>query len=186
MSVPPDVQRKKNARARIRHNSGKISTAFEDLYKPVEEWDMEELAKGRPRAVNGTWAGSTPKWITPAIRDEAQRRLQTMGRSMLREQLFDAVKVVANLATDDETDDDGKPLVPASVRLQAATYLIDQVLGKPTAKVELDAGQNLKDMLAGALVLPGGASATVIEGELVNDEEDDEDGFDESPAGRDV
>jgi hypothetical protein len=38
----------------------------------------------------------------------------------------------------DETDDRGKPLVPASTKLQASQMLIEHIVGKPTQRVEQD------------------------------------------------
>lgn len=141
--------------------------------KPVEDWDMEELARGRPRARNGTWAGKTPMWLTPAVRDEARRRFADMSRMQLTEHLGDCIKVVAELATCDDVDEKGNFIVPASVRLSAATYVIDQILGKATGKVEHTADDKFASFLAGAMVLEGGESAhPVIEGTVVGYGED--------------
>ena len=50
---PSQTKAKKNARARARKKLKKglaiTDEALKELYKPIEEWDMEELARGRPR-----------------------------------------------------------------------------------------------------------------------------------------
>jgi len=43
--------------------------------KPIEEWDWQELARGRPRCADGTFKGVAPQWVTLAVRNEAKRRL---------------------------------------------------------------------------------------------------------------
>lgn len=167
----------KNIRKRIRRGTAKLEGELELLYadrKPIEDWDYEELARGRPRGKNGQFNGPAPKWITPAIRDEAKRRLVAKGLADLGTHLGDAIKVTAELMNDDSVDLDGKPLVPPTVRLQAAQFITDHVMGRATSKVELDLGDKTKQMLAGAIVLPDGQPA-IVDGEVVDDDEEGDD-----------
>ena len=179
MPAPALEQARKTARSRARRRSKALEADLEIIYaKPVEEWDMEELARGRPRAANGTWVGKTPGWLTPAVRDEAQKRFISLARVDLQGELTACIKVVADLAKCEEVDERGNFIVPAGVRLSAATYVIDQILGKSTAKVEHDVTDKMGAFLAGAMVLDDGEDAhPVIEGSVVAASDDyDEDG----------
>jgi len=172
----PKSTNPKAIRKRIRRGTAQLEGELELLYadrKVIADWDYEELARGRPRGKNGQFNGPAPKWITPAIRDEATRRLRAKGLADLGAHLGDAIKVTAELMNDDSVDLDGKPAVPATVRLSAAQFIADHVLGRATAKVEVDLGEKTRTMLAGAIVLPDGQPA-VIDGELVDDDEQGE------------
>lgn len=167
----------KAIRKRIRKGTASLEGEIELLYrdrKPISEWDYEELARGRPRGKNGQFNGPAPRWITPAIRDEATRRLRAKGLADLGSHLGDAIKVTAEIMNDDSVDLDGKPVVPPNVRLSAAQFIQDHVLGRATAKVEVDLGEKTRSMLAGAIVLPDGSPA-IIDGEVVDDEDEEGD-----------
>lgn len=177
---PPKQKRVKSSnpkaiRKRIRKGTAALEGELELLYqdrKPLHDWDYEELARGRPRGTNGQFNGPAPRWITPAIRDEATRRLRAKGLQELGSHLGDAIKVTADLMNDDGVDLDGKPLVPANVRLSAAQFIADHVLGRATAKVEVDLGEKTRQMLAGAIILPDGTPQDVLDGEVVDDDDD--------------
>src|SRR4051794_20110709 len=63
------------ARARRLAEKGKSpANELELLYKPIEQWDAEELAKGRPRAVDGTFKGRPPTWVTRELYEQAMSR----------------------------------------------------------------------------------------------------------------
>lgn len=145
-----------------------------EMIKPVDEWDWEELQRGHPRGPNGSF-GKRPLWADLFRADEeVQRRLRTMSASHLRAHVGAAVGVLVELMTDDGTDLDGKPVVPASVRLKAAELVLDHTIGKPTAHVEVDTSDKLGSLLASCLVNDDGEDAhpAIIPGTLV--EEDDE------------
>lgn len=169
----------KAIRKRIRKGTTKLEGEIELLYqdrKPLADWDYEELARGRPRGVGGKFHGPAPKWITPGIRDEASRRLRAKGLADLGAHLGSAIEVTAALMNDDSVDLDGKALVPASVRLSAAQFIADHVLGRATAKVEVDLGEKTRQMLAGAIVLPDGTPQDVLDGTVVDEDDTEGDG----------
>jgi hypothetical protein len=145
--------------------------------KPIEEWDTEELARGRPRDRNGKFSGAPPKWITPALVIEAKRRLQLQAFGDLSVAVGDAVKAVHKIITSSARDDEGRPLVSTRDRLDAAKFVIEMVLGKAKQRVDLEAGDNLKAMLAGALVMPDGRP--FIEGTAWESDEEEADDDDE-------
>ncbi len=66
-------------------------------YKPVSEWDLEELGRGRPRNRNGSFAGgSAPKWLTPAIEAERRRRLKEAAHDALMAHTDAAMRVLGS------------------------------------------------------------------------------------------
>lgn len=165
-------------RSRMRRSAADLNRDVEMLYqKPVEEWDMEELARGRPRNRSGNFSGAKPQWVTPLVRKEAQDRLRVLTRQELSVFAGDAVRVMADLMKEDGTDFDGKPLVPPSVRLNAATYVLDQIIGKPTNPVEVTGNVALQSLMADVLVNDdeGTKAHPIIEGEVATEPDDDED-----------
>lgn len=121
--------------------------------KPLDQWDMEELARGRPRAEDGSFRGPAPKWITPVIVLEAKRRLQIGALATMGSMVADAIKVVYDMMNDTSRDDDGRPIVDSKTRLACAMFIIDHVLGKPKQRVEMEAEGGFRSMLAKALIM---------------------------------
>jgi hypothetical protein len=152
-------------------------------HKPIAEWDIEELARGRPRDKGGKFRGRTPMWITPAVQQEAKKRLlnETMGK--LSHHIDKAVVTIGNLMTSEEVDDKGKPIVDARTKLAAAQFILENFLGKPKAIVELTAGDETKSILASAIILDDGlpqGHLEILDAEIVEDDdmEEMEDGDD--------
>lgn len=171
----------KQIRARARRH-GKISQAEMDaLYKPLEEWDEEELARGRPRAADGTFRGKPPPYITREVYEEAISRFNTHLKDKMRAETPGAMKRITELLMDDERDERGKPVVPASVQLQAAMWLVEHAVGKPTTHAEVDISVKLQAVLAAATAGPEGfalaelESPDVIEGDAWEDDDLDVD-----------
>lgn len=131
--------------------------------KPLDEWDFEELARGRPKDKNGFFTGASPQWVTPAITREAKRRLKSKAMDKLGEHVEEAIAVLVAMMASDEVDDNGKPLVDAKTRMAAATYILDQVIGKPRQGVDIaaDAG-GFQAVIAGAM------KVETIDGEYVD------------------
>jgi hypothetical protein len=146
----------KQLRERARRSKqGADSDDFQSLYRPIEEWDAEELARGRPRDRNGNFTGRAPKWITRELHEEAMTRFRQLIRDGVNANTHVAVETLKELMTDTDTDEDGKPRVPASVKASIAQYLIDHTLGKPKQRVETDISVRLQGMLATAIITPG-------------------------------
>lgn len=172
--------RPRAVRRRLRDNVDRleqeIAKDIELVYqKPIDEWDWEELSHGRPRGANGKFQGDKPSWITPAIQAEARRRMRTLTEDQLMTHAFDAIDVLKELMSDTGVDDFGKPTTPASVKLQAAQYVLNHVIGTPKARVEVNDGTNpLAELMGGILVNPDGEpSHVVIEGTVVEDDDDE-------------
>lgn len=173
-------QRPRAARRRLRKNVDRLEehilADIELIYqKPVADWDWQELSHGRPRGENGKFTGDKPRWITPAIQAEARKRMRALTEDQLMMHAEGAIDVLRELMMDQDVDDFGKPLTPAAVRLQAATYILNHVIGTPRARVEIDTHNPLVELMGGILVNPDNEpSHQVIEGTIVVDEEEDE------------
>jgi hypothetical protein len=161
-------------RRRIRRKAGyadrEIEHYLETVYeKPIDQWDWEELARGRPRSKRGDFSGYSAKWLTPLVVKEARRRLVEGIYGDLGTSAQFAVQTLQRLVSDGEVDD--------RVALEAAKYILDHILGKPKALVEIDASDNVRQFLANAIVLDDGRPQhQVIEGQYQsNDEEEDDD-----------
>lgn len=153
------VMNRKQMRQRVRRSKsmGKKrgrSADFDKLYKPVSEWDHEELARGRPRDKNGEFRGLAPRWVTREVHEEAMTRFRQVIRDDMNSLTPSAIGVIQQILDDNEYDEKGKPVTPASVKLSAATMLVEQVLGKPKQKVETDISVRMQGMLASVVVTP--------------------------------
>jgi len=155
-----------------------LEKELDELYKPVEEWDAEELARGRPRDRNGGWSGSTPAYVTRAFHEQIIKRFQVVVREEMNKHTIEALEVMRKVLTDETVDLRGKPLVSPATKLQAATYLLDHVVGKPTQRVEQDISVKLQGLLGTVMVTPTGELAQgsqpltdIVDAEVVDDDD---------------
>jgi hypothetical protein len=131
---------------------------LEYLYqKPMDEWDLEELAKGRPRNKDGRFGGPKPKWINATVHEEAMERYTAAVKSEMNSTTVDALKVLTWIIGNEEMDDRGKYLVPPSVKLDATKFLIEHVIGKPKQRIESDVSIKLQGILGAVMVNPAQA-----------------------------
>lgn len=158
------------ARARRRVRVGdKLSQEGYELMgiKPVEEWDMEELAKGVPRGPDGRFPrGAKTKLMDRAVHDRAMELFRQEVKGSLNSHAVTALKVIGHVLADTDVDDKGRPVTPPSVKLQAATMLVEHVVGKPTQKMETDISVKLQGILGAVMVNPQdmGASTAGVGG----------------------
>lgn len=170
----------KQIRNRLRRGTAldaDIKIYTEEVWKkPIEEWDMGELAYGRPRGPDGKFRGAAPKWITRHVQQEAKRRLLTMTMSQLAGHTDIAIKAISKLITSTEVDDNGKPIVDARTRFAAAAFIVEHVIGKPTAIIQVDASEDTKSAIASAIILDDGRPQghLTIEGSVVEEDEMEE------------
>lgn len=156
---------------------GRIARDMEMLYqKPIDEWDLEELAHGRPRSKDGSFRGKTPSWCTSAVQQEAKKRLLNTAFGTLAGHIDIAVKAIADLINSTEVDDNGKPIVDARTKLAASIFVIENIIGKPKAVVEVQANEFTKQAIAAAIVLDDGMPEDhfILDGEVVEDEDGEE------------
>ena len=181
------VMTPKQIRARARRGGGmEVLSAAEKkalLGKPMEEWDLEELARGRPRDKNGGFSGQAPKWITREMHEKSIEMFKNMIRTDMQSHTVRAMEVLGEIMDNDEVDDKGKPVVPAGTKVDVAKFLIEHLVGKPTQPVETDINIKLQGILGAVLVQPDqlmgytpSSSHRIIEGEVVDDEEEEDAG----------
>lgn len=176
LSTKPQAIR---ARARVRHQrfTDDLGYYYEHVArKPVEEWDLEELARGKPRGPDGSWKkGATPKWLTPVIQAEAKKRFKEKAFEGLSEYVGIAIRILGELLESDETDHEGKPVVSAREKIDIAKFIVEHVIGKPNQRVALESTPAYKSILVDAIVLDDGNpdyESKIIEGEVVSDDDD--------------
>jgi hypothetical protein len=171
----------KQMRNRLRRGKGEALAADIQMYadevwggRNVQDWDIEELAFGRPRDANGQFRGMAPRWITPIVEREIKLRLHTLTRAKLSAHMDIAVKAIAKLIESDEVDEKGRPIVDARTKFAASAFVIEHIIGKPNQHIDVDAGEATKSAIASAIVLddglPQGHLTDVVEAEIVEDD----------------
>jgi hypothetical protein len=156
------------------------------LWKPIEDWDMEELARGRPRAADGSFRGRKPQYVTREMHETAMENFKSMVRSEMNGTTVDALVVLTGLLNNDEIDAKGKPVVAAATKADIAKWLVEHVLGKAVQPTTTDISAKLQLILGAAMVNPSevdmpaelegykpGHMGRRIEQVGVEDEEDD-------------
>jgi hypothetical protein len=168
--------------------------------KPIEEWDLEELARGRTRDGGGGFRGKPPQYMPRAVHERIAERFKMLVRDQMNLASTQALGVIANLLANEEYDDKGKPLVAPSVKLDAAKWLVEHVIGKPVQPTQTDVSVKLQGILGAVMVnptyddrhpdmkaLPRGysaahfgvrgdsASGPTIDGEVLDDDWDEDD-----------
>lgn len=144
----------KQIRARARRRRHLEAEEMAILYKPIEEWDAEELARGRPRGKDGKFHGPAARWMSRTIHEEAIRRFTELSQADMRAIVPQALDTVRYILECDDTNDKGRPVVPPSVKLDAAKWVVEHLVGKPTQRVEADISVRLQAILGSALVIP--------------------------------
>lgn len=122
--------------------------------KPIEEWDLEELSRGRPRDAGGKFRGAPPKYMPRAVHEKIAERFKMLIRDQMNMSSVQAIGVVQNLLSNEEIDDKGKPIVPAGTKLDAAKWLIEHVIGKPVQPTTTDVSVKLQGILGAVMVNP--------------------------------
>ena len=174
------------ARARRRMQRGvKIADeAWNRLYKPVDEWDVEELARGRPRNIDGKFSGPSPQFISRELHERALERFKIMVREGMNTQTISALQTLELVMNSDEYDVKGRPIVPASTKVDVAKFLIEHLVGKPTQPTTSDISVKLQGILGTVMVNPGDSPGSYVRahvgsreltGAVYDAEEDEED-----------
>lgn len=131
-----------------------LEEAYEGTIKPLSEWDMEELARGRPRNERGTFEGATPKFVSRQITEEALERFKVVIREEMNAQTILGLKTLAMVLDDDRVDHKGKPFVSANVKVDVAKFFLDHVVGKPVQPTQSEISVKLQGILGAVLVSP--------------------------------
>lgn len=176
---PITSKRDKQIRQRARRKMKAADDELAQLYggRGIDEWDMEELARGRPRAKDGSFKGRTPGFIDRALHEQIVKRFEDIIKSDMNANAVGALKVLAKILDDEEIDEKGKPRTPAGVKLEASKFLIEHVIGKPKQRQEVDISVKLQSILGSSMVNPsanGGFELTqgYVEAEAWEEEDD--------------
>lgn len=171
-------------RAVARRDKKAMQDEAKQLYKPIEEWDMEELARGRPRNAAGTFSGRPPTWISREIHEAAIEKFKSMVKQGMNANAVQALFTLDKILGNDEIDNRGRPLVPASVKLSAAQYLLDHVVGRAMQPTQTEISVKLQAILGSVMVSPaevegafqvGQYATRALPGEIVLEDEDEDD-----------
>lgn len=155
--TPKQIRARARRRAKKSRRDVITELEFETLYKPIEEWDMEELARGRPKNEQGSFSGRAPSWITREVHEKAMERFFDITKSDMNALVPSALDSLRYVMTSDECDERGKPIVPASAKNQAAMFLLEHVVGKPKQRIESDISVKLQGILGTVMVNPAQA-----------------------------
>jgi hypothetical protein len=163
--LTPKQIRARQRRAAKRSKRNRMSELeFETLYKPIEDWDMEELARGRPRNIDGNFRGRKPGWITREVHERAMEMFIQLTKSDMAALAPSALDSLRWVLESNEEDERGKPIVPASAKNQAAMFLLEHVVGKPKQQVQQDISVKLQGILGAVMVNPNEALASPEQG----------------------
>jgi len=88
----------------------------------VKDLDDEEIARGQVRGAKGQF-GRRPEWVPRLVFDAMRREIFTRGANLWSEYYMKAIKTTALIMV--------SPDVEPSVRLKAATEIINRIEGKP-------------------------------------------------------
>ena len=179
---PAKVLTPKQIRARARRAQKITEGELATLYKPLDEWDAEELARGRPRAKDGSFKGKAPAFIDRALHEQIINRFTEVVKLEMQGHTVKALKILEKILDDDSEDEKGRPNVPPSTKLDATKFLIEHVLGKPKQRVEQDISVKLQGILATAMVNPSLSNEGTfeltqgyVEADSWEEEDDDDD-----------
>lgn len=173
---------KKQARARARRahaRNQRIDAEIDLLYKPLDEWDSEELAAGVPRELWGVKKAGQLKWMPRAVHEQIVDRYQAIVKDEMRALTPAAIRMLQTLLESEEKDRRGKPVVSANVKLSIIQLLIEHVVGKPTQRIEADISVKMQAMLAHVMVVPDEDGGEMTQGFMglgpaPDDDEEDE------------
>lgn len=144
------------ARARRRHKRNEHMTEeeFNAVFKPLEEWDLDELAHGQPRNSRGNFSGVRPKWINREVHERSMELYKAAVRTGMNAATPSAIRAIEKIFLTEDVDEKGKPIVPWSTKLDAAKFLLEHTVGKPTQRIEGDVSVRLQSILAVAMGNP--------------------------------
>jgi hypothetical protein len=154
------ARRSKDGQKILVSTSIAILTGKEDL----SQWSDEELERGQRRGKDGKFR-KPPTIIAKAVHDELVKRRMSKAYDLLRESTYDAVKVLVEVAKDENAD--------TATRVKAAELILDRTLGKAPQHVSLDFQGDVpwKQLMAQAVVgSVEQARALLEEGDVVDGE----------------
>lgn len=162
-SAMSDRERKlraKQERARLRRSVQKAAergggaVMVGAFSKPLDEWDVEELAVGATRRADGSLPRRRPDYIPRVVHEEAISRFREVAASDMRAIVPAAIQTVQNMIENEDVDEKGRMVIPPSVKLEAAKWVVEHLLGKPRQPIDVDLSVKLQGVLANVMVSP--------------------------------
>ena len=151
--TPKQIRRR--AQRKLKNNPRmSLDEAYEGTLKPLAEWDMEELARGRPRNERGTFEGAAPAFVSRQITEEALERFKVVIREEMNAQTMTGLKTLALVLEDERVDARGRPFVSANVKVDVAKFFIEHVVGKAVQPTQSEISVKLQGILGAVLVSP--------------------------------
>jgi len=128
----------------------------------ISELDDEELARGYPRSKNGTFQGNRPKVIPTMMYNRMRKELFDRADTKLRSGLMDAATLMTNVINNDKVD--------PKVRMDAAKWVFERMMGKTPDRIEFGADSPFMDLLEKIQRGPAPEpEPVIIEGEVADD-----------------
>lgn len=110
---------------------------FRDGEYPVSDWTDDEVFKGRPINLDGTFGGTFPNF-TGRQNQQIKAELLKRGQREIDSMYKDVVKVLHHVALHGDTD---------AARVKAADLLMQRTAGKVTERIEVHQADPWQDML---------------------------------------
>ena len=156
MGRPITSRNPKQIRQRARRKMKVALDEVELLYggRGIDTWDHEELARGRPRAKDGTFKGKAPPYIDRAVHEQIVKRFEVIVREEMNAHTVDALRIIGEVLNSQEVDEKNKPIVSPGTKIDAAKFLIEHVIGKPKQRTETDISVKLQGILGVAMANP--------------------------------
>lgn len=141
----------------------------------LDDWDDEELLRGRRKNKNGKFNGRPPLVIPAALHKELTRRRFSRAHDLLSDSLVDAAQMLRAVVNDVE--------VAPEARIHAAEVIFSRVLGRPRESIAVDftsgpgvSGpapweQIVVQAIVGTVEQANESEEIVVEGEVVEGEE---------------
>jgi hypothetical protein len=133
---------------------------------PLDDWDDDELIKGKRKDRDGKFRGRPPKLVPSNLHRELTRRRFSRAYDLLTDSLVDAAQMLRSIVNDPETD--------AGDRIRAAEVIFDRILGRPKEQVAIDfqsdGGSRFQQLLMKAIVGTEEQAQALVEGEIVEDD----------------
>jgi hypothetical protein len=139
--------------------------------EPLDDWDDDELIRGKRKDKNGKFTGRPAQVIPARLHRELTRRRFSRSRDLMAESLEDCARMLRSIVVDEAA--------PIRSRIHAAEVLMDRVLGRPKESMAIDFANTAEPapwqrMMAEAIVgnlqqAIDAEAESIIEGEVVEE-----------------
>jgi hypothetical protein len=109
-----------------------------------DEWDDEEILRGRKRAEDGSWRGRPPSIVPAVVHQQVVKRNVTAAQAILTESVERAAEVLKELMDGADVKDETK--------LRAATLVLERIMGKQPDVVAVTVADKPYQVLMGELM----------------------------------